>query len=66
MAIENGNLLKIISIFEPLIKKSLRNTPYQDRLDLEQEIAIKIFEKMNKLQLLEVPSFFEFIDCENE
>lgn len=64
-AVEDGNLLKVLSFFDPLIKKSLLNTPYQERMDLEQEIAIKILEKMKKLQLLKVPSFFEFIDCDN-
>ncbi|MCC2251461.1 helix-turn-helix domain-containing protein [Virgibacillus sp. AGTR] len=62
-ALEEGNLLRIISFFEPSIRKNLRNTPYQERSDLEQEITIKILEKIEKLQLLEVPTFFEFIDC---
>lgn len=39
-AVEEGNLLQVISFFEPSIKKNLRNTPYQERNDLEQEIAI--------------------------
>ncbi|MBS7429372.1 MULTISPECIES: helix-turn-helix domain-containing protein [Virgibacillus] len=63
-AVENGDLIQILSIFEPTIKKNLRNTTYQERSDLEQEIAIKILEKMVKFKALEAPSFFEFIDCE--
>lgn len=57
-AVEEGNLLQVISFFEPSIKKNLRNTPYQERNDLEQEIAMKIWEKIKKLQSLEVPTFF--------
>ncbi|WP_152657520.1 helix-turn-helix domain-containing protein [Oceanobacillus sp. CFH 90083] len=64
-AVEEGNILQVISFFEPSIKKNLRNTPYQERNDLEQEISMKILEKINKLQSLEVPTFFEFIDCES-
>lgn len=64
LVVEEGNLLKIISLFEQSIKKNLRNTPFQERMDLEQEIAIKILEKMKKVQSLEAPTFFEFLDCD--
>lgn len=59
--IDEENLDDILEIFRPRIKKSLYNTSFQEREDLEQEIALKIFEKLSILQSLEVPTFFEFI-----
>ena len=35
-------LLDLIDSLNPKIKKSLKNTNYQDRNDLEQEIKLKI------------------------
>ncbi|MCM3358151.1 hypothetical protein [Psychrobacillus sp. MER TA 171] len=57
--------LELIKEFRPKIKKSLQNTPVQEREDLEQEIMIKIYEKMNFIQSLKAPNFFEFIEENN-
>lgn len=52
----------IIEEFTPKIKKSLNNTSPQEREDLEQEIKLKIYEKLKILQSISSPSFFEFIE----
>jgi hypothetical protein len=45
----------------PKIKKSLKNTNYQDRNDLEQEIKLKIIESYEKIAAIEAPNFEEFL-----
>jgi len=55
------NIEKLIEAFSPKIKKSLRNTAWQEREDLEQEIKIKIFEKCSLFKDAEVPGFIEFL-----
>lgn len=52
----------IIEEFTPKIKKSLNNTPYQEQEDLEQEIKMKIYEKISVIEQLSAPGFFEFMD----
>ncbi|WP_036803248.1 hypothetical protein [Pontibacillus halophilus] len=52
---------QIINAFDPKIKKVLANTPLQEREDLEQEIKIKIYEKMDVLDSFNAPGFFEFL-----
>ncbi|HFR4168324.1 hypothetical protein [Bacillus cereus] len=51
----------LLQLFNHTIRKSLRNTPYQEREDLEQEIKIKIYEKINVIEELPIPGFFDFI-----
>lgn len=50
----------ILSEFDTKIKLSLRNTDYQEREDLEQEIKLKIIEKLYTVQLRNPPSFWSF------
>ncbi|MCI0768091.1 hypothetical protein [Bacillus sp. TL12] len=57
-----SNYEVILQFFNLKIRKCLQNTPYQEREDLEQEITLKIFEKMNVINDLEVPGFFEFLN----
>ncbi|MBP3048958.1 hypothetical protein J9345_20845 [Bacillus subtilis subsp. subtilis] len=52
---------ELITVFSPKIKKSLKNTAAQEQEDLEQEIKIKIYEKMMLLQEIQAPGFFEFL-----
>ncbi|ARW08279.1 sigma-O factor regulator RsoA [Bacillus atrophaeus] len=52
---------RLIAGFSPMIKKKLRNTSFQEREDLEQELKIKLFEKADMLLCQEVPGFWEFI-----
>ncbi|WP_071392967.1 hypothetical protein [Bacillus tuaregi] len=53
---------ELISNFQPKIKASLRHTASQEREDLEQEITIKIIEKMETIQNLEAPGFWDFLE----
>ncbi|KOR80845.1 hypothetical protein AM232_22230 [Bacillus sp. FJAT-21352] len=54
-------LLDLIDSLNPKIKKSLKNTNYQDRNDLEQEIKLKIIESYEKIAAIEAPNFEEFL-----
>ncbi|MGG0730999.1 hypothetical protein [Bacillus paramycoides] len=56
------NYEEILRIFKFKICSCLQNTPYQEREDLEQEIKMKIFEKIDFINALEAPGFFEFLD----
>ncbi|MBK3494708.1 hypothetical protein JFL43_07520 [Viridibacillus sp. YIM B01967] len=60
--VENKDLERLLEIFRPAIKKSLHHTRMQEREDLEQEISMKILEKLNYLQDIKTPDFFEFIE----
>lgn len=54
---------EIETLFESLefkIRKHIKQTGIDERDDLEQEIKIKIMEKVPVLMKEEVPSFFEF------
>lgn len=59
---KNMSYEEIVKMFSPRITKCLRNTPIQEREDLEQEIKIKIFEKMDLIQNIKAPDFFEFVE----
>ncbi|MDM5361010.1 hypothetical protein ACDZ29_07895 [Peribacillus sp. RS7] len=54
-------LVNLIDSLNPKIKKSLKNTNYQDRNDLEQEIKLKIIESYEKIAAIEAPNFEEFL-----
>lgn len=54
-------LMEIIESLTPKIKKSLQNTSYADRADLEQEMMLKIIESYEKIAELNVPNFEEFL-----
>ncbi|MGE7185846.1 hypothetical protein ACQKKK_18255 [Peribacillus sp. NPDC006672] len=54
-------LMNLIDSLNPKIKKSLKNTDYQDRNDLEQEIKLKIIESYEKIVSIEAPNFEEFL-----
>lgn len=55
-------LVDILDSFKPKIKKSLRNTDYQDREDLEQEIIMKIIEKYPSINHHDCPSLWELLE----
>ncbi len=57
----NGEMEELIETFTPMIKKKLQNTAYQEREDLEQELYIKLIEKVDRLIYQEGPGFWEFI-----
>ncbi|GAB3806125.1 helix-turn-helix domain-containing protein [Virgibacillus kimchii] len=51
---------EILEKFDSKIKQSLKNTNYQDREDLEQEIKLKIIEKLFTVEFKEPPCFWCF------
>lgn len=56
----NEETLMIIENFTPKIKQCLHQTSYQEREDLEQEIKLKIIEKLATQEFNETPSFWDF------
>ncbi|WP_054709293.1 hypothetical protein [Bacillus sp. JCM 19041] len=54
----------ILIEFEPKIKKSLYQTAPYNREDLEQEIKLKIYEKLPVIQKIDAPGFYEFVHGE--
>ncbi|MEI3598137.1 MULTISPECIES: hypothetical protein [unclassified Oceanobacillus] len=54
----NEEIENVINNFEFKIKKALRNTTYQEREDLEQEIKTKITEKLKTIEFEEPPNFW--------
>lgn len=62
----DNNFEVILNLFLPKIKKSLKNTPFQEREDLEQEIKLKIYEKIDVFDNFSAPGFFDFIEGVNE
>ncbi|KAB2372792.1 MULTISPECIES: hypothetical protein [Bacillus] len=61
-SLNEDEVIQIIEAFKPKIKKSLFNTSLGEREDLEQEIKLKIVEKINDIYSDEVPGFFQFIN----
>jgi len=59
--LNQDDIIKLINDFNPGIKKNLQNTPYQEQEDLEQEIKLKIIEKLDTVDFNEPPSFWSFI-----
>jgi len=55
------DIMEVIKEFTPKIKKSLFNTSYQSREDLEQEIKLKIIEKMRTIHFEDPPSFWSLV-----
>ncbi|WP_399457285.1 hypothetical protein [Virgibacillus dokdonensis] len=58
----NDEVEEIINNFDLKIKKHLHNTYYQERKDLEQEIKLKIIEKLNDINFEDPPSFWFLIN----
>ena len=56
----NEETLTIIENFIPKIKQCLHNTDFQEREDLEQEIKLKIIEKLATVKFQDAPSFWDF------
>lgn len=60
--LSDDDILKILELLEPKIKKSLYQTHYSFRDDLSQELIEKIIKYLKTIQLRKVPGFFEFIE----
>ncbi|MGM0940281.1 MAG: hypothetical protein ACQEWU_04810 [Bacillota bacterium] len=58
---ENSEITAIIDEFNWKIKKSLANTSFQEREDLEQEIKLKLIEKLHTVEFSEPSSFWSFV-----
>ncbi|MFC9541645.1 hypothetical protein ACFTQ7_17470 [Lysinibacillus sp. NPDC056959] len=56
----NEEALTVIENFTPKIKQCLHNTDYQEREDLEQEIKLKIIEKLATVKFQDAPRFWDF------
>lgn len=56
----NEETLMIIENFTPKIKQCLHQTSYQEREDLEQELKLKIIEKLATQEFNDTPSFWDF------
>lgn len=52
---------EILENFNLKIKKSINAVPYQERDDLEQEIKIKIYEKLDTVNNIKCPGFYDYI-----
>ncbi|WP_062748078.1 hypothetical protein [Shouchella tritolerans] len=65
MAKEYQDYETILAAFDLKIKKSLYSTDPANREDLEQEIKLKIFEKMPVIENMNAPGFYEFVHGAN-
>lgn len=63
---DNKSWEDVINDFQRKINCNLQKVPFHERDDLEQEIKLKIIEKMNFLKEIHAPGFWEFIyyQCE--
>ncbi|MEH7315018.1 hypothetical protein [Priestia megaterium] len=57
---QTEEIIMLLDLLNPKIKKALNNTHYQEREDLEQEIKLKVIETFKKLNDMPVPNFDEF------
>lgn len=58
----NEEILKILEMMKPKIKKVLLQTSLQNREDLEQELIELIIKKIKDNSFDDAPGFFEFIN----
>ena len=55
-------MIKIIELLEPKIKKVLLQTNIHNRDDLEQDLLELIIKKIRSNDIKDVPGFFDFIN----
>lgn len=53
---------EVLELLNPKIKSSLKQTSYQDREDLEQEIKLKILQHLDNVNKRDIPNFFSFLN----
>lgn len=58
---DNKDWEDILDDFQIKINLNLHKVPFHERDDLEQEIKLKIIEKMRLLKDIQIPGFWEFI-----
>ncbi|MBC9722023.1 MAG: hypothetical protein H9W82_12180 [Lactobacillus sp.] len=59
-------IMEIIQLVQPKLKKVLNQTEYQSKDDLEQDLMEKIIIKIKNKDLRDVPGFFEFMEEHKE
>lgn len=52
---------EIVQSLKPFIKKTLNQTSADNREDLEQELYLKIIQKIHEDKVDELPGFFEML-----
>ncbi|GMG77005.1 sigma-O factor regulator RsoA [Priestia megaterium] len=57
---DNEAVNKIIEMFRPKIKKTLLQTDFQNREDLEQELQLKLVKVIKMYDLEGIMGFWEF------
>ncbi len=62
VAMSDKEMIKIIELLEPKIKKVLLQTNIHNRDDLEQDLLELIIKKIRSNEIEDVPGFFDFIN----
>ncbi|WP_397538015.1 helix-turn-helix domain-containing protein [Rummeliibacillus pycnus] len=57
---------KVLKAFKPKIKKTLQQTSFQNRDDLEQELQLKLVNIIKMYDLEEIDGFWGFYEREND
>ncbi|SDM59193.1 hypothetical protein SAMN05518871_101617 [Psychrobacillus sp. OK028] len=58
----DNEMIKIIELLEPKIKKVLLQTNIHNRDDLKQDLLELIIKKIRSNDIKDVPGFFDFIN----
>ncbi|MBO2536281.1 MULTISPECIES: helix-turn-helix domain-containing protein [Rummeliibacillus] len=56
---------KILKAFKPKIKKSLQQTKFQNRVDIEQELELKLISIIKMYEVDELDGFWRFYERQN-
>ncbi len=57
---------EVIELLTPKIKSVLRQTDWQNRKDLEQELILMVLSTIKRKEFKQLPSFFELMDKEKD
>ncbi|MFJ7406985.1 MULTISPECIES: hypothetical protein [unclassified Lysinibacillus] len=57
---------EVIELLTPKIKSVLRQTDWQYRNDLEQELILMVLSTIKRKEFKQLPSFFELMDKEKD
>lgn len=57
---------EVIELLTPKIKSVLRQTDWQNRIDLEQELILMVLSTIKRKEIKQLPSFFELMDKEKD
>lgn len=55
---------EVIELLKPAIKKSIIQTPFEYREELQQELYLKIIKKISEEKIADLPDFFEMIEVQ--